>query len=57
MTYGKDEARMIAGVAIVMMLVHHFFGFADYRLERNWVYEPLTVSGVSVERIFASVCC
>lgn len=54
MAYGKTEARMIAGVAIVMMLVHHFFGFADYRLEGNWFYEPLTVCGVSIERIFAS---
>lgn len=54
LTYGKEEAKMIAGVAIVMMLVHHFFGFADYRLEGNWFYESLMVGGVSVERIFAS---
>lgn len=45
---------MIAGVAIVMMLVHHFFGFADYRLDGNWVYEPVKIGGVSLERIFAS---
>lgn len=52
--FGKTEARMITGVAIMMMLVHHFFGFADYRLDGNWFYEPLKVGGVSVERIFAS---
>lgn len=52
--YGKTEAQMIAGVAIVMMLVHHFFGFADYRLDGNWIYEPVKIGGVSVERIFAS---
>lgn len=49
--YGKTEAQMIAGVAIVMMLVHHFFGFADYRLDGNWIYEPVKIGGVSVERI------
>lgn len=52
--YGKTEAQMIAGVAIIMMLVHHFFGFADYRLDGNWIYEPVKIGGVSVERIFAS---
>ena len=52
--YGKTEAQMIAGVAIVMMLVHHFFGFADYRLDGNWIYEPVKIGGVSLERIFAS---
>ena len=45
---------MIAGVAIVMMLVHHFFGFADYRLDGNWFYEPIKIGDVSLERIFAS---
>lgn len=54
LAYGKTEAQMIAGVAIVMMLVHHFFGFADYRLDGNWVYEPVKIGGISVERIFAS---
>lgn len=52
--YGKTEAQMIAGVAIVMMLVHHFFGFADYRLDGNWVYEPIKIGGISLERIIAS---
>ena len=47
LAYGKTEAQMIAGVAIVMMLVHHFFGFADYRLDGNWVYEPVKIGGIS----------
>lgn len=51
--YGREEAKMMAGIALVMMLVHHFFGFPDYRLEENYFYEPLQMGGVSLERIFA----
>lgn len=52
--YGKDEAKMISGIAILMMLTHHFFGFADYRLDGNYFYEPLKIAGISIERILAS---
>lgn len=52
--YGKDEAKMISGIAILMMLTHHFFGFADYRLDGNYFYEPMKIAGISIERILAS---
>lgn len=52
--YGREEAKMMAGIALVMMLVHHFFGFPDYRLEGNCFYEPLQIGGISLERILAS---
>lgn len=45
---------MISGIAILMMLIHHFFGFADYRLDGNYFYEPLKIAGISIERILAS---
>lgn len=52
--YGKEEARIMAGIALLMMLIHHFFGFQYYRLDSNWFYEPFKIAGVSLERIFAS---
>lgn len=51
--YGKNEAKIIAGIAIIMMFVHHLFGFASYRLPQN-TYLETTIYGISLQRILAS---
>lgn len=52
--YGKNEAKIISGVAIVMMFVHHLFGFDYYRFPQNTYLETLSISGISIQRILAS---
>lgn len=52
--YGKDAARFISGVAILLMIAHHFFGFKEYlRPDVNWI--PLCkVAGIEIERYVAA---
>ena len=57
--YRKDYAQIIAGMAILLMVAHHFFGFRDYLLpDVTWV--PLCkIAGIEVERIigaFGKIC-
>ena len=49
--YGKDAARFISGVAILLMIAHHFFGFKEYlRSDVNWI--PLCkVAGIEKKRV------
>ena len=49
-SYGKQEATMIAGIAIILMFIHHFFGFDEYRFYGNGFYEPVKIGGISIER-------
>lgn len=50
----KRDSKLIAGVAILMMMVHHFFGIDSYLLPEVGYTELLTVRGISVERMFAA---
>ena len=52
--YGKREAKLIAGVGIFLMLIHHFFGFPAWRLPGNNFIEPIAIGGISIERVFAA---
>lgn len=52
--YGKREAKLIAGVGIFLMLIHHFFGFPTWRLSENGYIEPIVIGGISIERVFAA---
>lgn len=52
--YGKREAKIISGIAILMMMTHHFFGFPEYLLpEIHWT-SMFSVAGIEVERMFAA---
>ena len=53
-SYGKQEATMIAGIAIILMFIHHFFGFEEYRFYGNGFYEPVKIGGISIERMLAA---
>ncbi len=51
--YGKDEAKMIAGIAIILMFFHHMFGFPNYlRPDVSWNGIPIFGS-YKLEYIFA----
>jgi len=51
--YGKDEAKMIAGIAIILMFIHHMFGFPNYlRPDVNWNGIPV-FGAYKLEYIFA----
>ncbi len=45
---------MIAGIAIILMFIHHFFGFDEYRFYGNGFYEPVKIGGISIERMLAA---
>lgn len=51
---GRKEAKLIAGVAILMMMFHHIFGFSEYRINGNDFIESITIQGISIERMIAA---
>lgn len=52
--YGKTASSMMAGIAVLLMLCHHFFGFKEYLLPAvKWISVG-TVGGIEVERILAA---
>lgn len=52
--FGHKEAKLIAGIAVIMMMFHHFFGFPDYRTCSNDFIESFNIAGVSFERMLAA---
>lgn len=52
--YGKQEAKMIAGIAIIMMVCHHFFGFPETLADGNRFTYILSIRSVSTPQFFAS---
>lgn len=52
--FGKRESLIVSGVAVLMMLFHHFFGFADFLTEVNHWISLFNVGGVEIERCFAA---
>lgn len=57
--YGKKEAAIMSGVALLLMLIHHFFGFRSFlRPDVNWL-SVFSVGGIEIERIigaFGKIC-
>lgn len=51
---GRKEAKLIAGVAILMMIFHHLFGFPIWLLRGNTFTESITVCNISIERMIAA---
>ena len=51
---GHRESKLIAGVAILMMMFHHIFGFPEYRISGNDFIESITIQGISIERMIAA---
>lgn len=52
--YGKNEAKMVAGIAIVMMLCHHFFGFPEQLVNGNHFTYMISTPFVNTAQFFAS---
>lgn len=52
--FGKSESKMIYGIAIIMMMTHHFFGFQSYLLPENSWTSLFSIRGIEVERMFAA---
>lgn len=57
--YKKEYAQFISGVAVLLMVVHHFFGFRSYLLsDVSWT-SLCQLGGIEVERIvgaFGKIC-
>lgn len=51
---GKDEAQLISGCAILMMVIHHFFGFKEFLIDGNSYVSLFSVGGIESERILAA---
>lgn len=52
--FGKKEAQLISGCAILMMLIHHFFGFKEFLVNGNSYASLFTIGGIEIERILAA---
>lgn len=52
--YGKQEATLVSGVAILLMLAHHFFGFKDYLADNVGWISLGSLAGYEIERIIAA---
>lgn len=52
--YGKQEAKMIAGIAIILMVCHHFFGFPETLTDGNRFTYLLSIRSVTAPQFFAS---
>lgn len=51
--YGKADAKMINGLAILLMMTHHFFGFDSWlQPDVHWV-SAFSIGGIEVERMIA----
>lgn len=50
---GRKESKFVAGIAILMMMFHHFFGFSEW-LNGNTYIESLTICDISIERMIAA---
>lgn len=51
---GRDEAQALAGIAVVLMLFHHFFGFDSYMLDGVSYVPSFSVLGITAERMVAA---
>ena len=50
--YGKRESGVMAGIAILLMMVHHFFGFDGWLVDGNsWI--PLVSYHNIIERMMS----
>lgn len=52
--YSKEQACIVSGIALIMMLIHHFFGFSSYLVDENEYYPLFCISGISIERMLGS---
>lgn len=57
--YDKDSARYISGIAILLMIAHHFFGFQYWlRPDVSWIAVG-KIAGIEIERyiaVFGNIC-
>jgi len=44
----------VSGIAILLMVFHHFFGFDDFRNPQNYYIESFSIHGISFERMLAA---
>ena len=54
--YGKEESKLVAGIAIILMFFHHLFGFPDFlRDDVSWQGLRITEE-YTIEYAFARFC-
>lgn len=54
-TYGKRESDIIKGIAIILMFVHHLFGFPMWIDTAN-LYKGIEIHGYVIEEVIAVFC-
>lgn len=52
--FGKRESTLMAGIAIILMFIHHFFGFDDYLMDGVEWWPTALIGNLAIERIIAS---
>lgn len=52
--YGKNESKIINGVAIILMMIHHFFGFPNWLLPNNSFEYIFPIEQTSIPQILAN---
>lgn len=51
--YTKTDATFICGIAIILMFIHHIFGFQEWRLATSKLIPIAEYNGCSLELLFA----
>lgn len=54
--YKKEYAQAISGIAILLMVAHHFFGFGSWLLPGVTWLSLGKMAGIEVERIIGCDC-
>ena len=54
--FDKETTAYIKGVAIVMMIVHHFFAFPEWQLKEDMYISLLRIGGVPAELLLGRLC-
>lgn len=52
--FGKQEAQIISGCAILMMIIHHFFGFKEFLVNGNSYVSLFSIGGIEFECMLAA---
>lgn len=52
--YKKEEAKIINGIAIILMLIHHFFGFPEFLTHSNKFSYIFTFCNISFPQLLAA---
>lgn len=54
--FNKENCFYIKAIAIILMIVHHFFGFPDWLLANNLYYSIGNIAGRPIEVFIGEIC-